>query len=54
MTRSSQITHNTNPLKPQAKIDNMDIAYQLEPKHVSIYITDKIQWHVYVQSLWSI
>jgi hypothetical protein len=49
-TRSSQITHNTNPLRPQVQIDNMDIAYPSEPNILSIYITKTIQWNVHVQS----
>jgi hypothetical protein len=48
-TRSSHIAHNTNQTKPQGKHDNMDTAYQSVLKHLSIYITEKIQWNVHVQ-----
>ena len=41
-TRSSSIAHNTNPLRPQVKIESMDIAHQLEPNLLSLYITEKI------------
>jgi hypothetical protein len=39
--RSSQIIHNTTPLRPQVKIDNMDIAYQSEPNLLSIHSLQK-------------
>jgi len=40
---SSHITHNTNPLRPQVKIRNMDITYQSEPSPLCICITKTMQ-----------
>jgi hypothetical protein len=40
-----------DPVKPQVKFDNRDIAYKSEIKFLGIHISENMKWEVHVKSL---